>query len=96
MAPLYADVQAYCSHVKKCIVRGHVCCPIIHDSSFINRFLPIQILIFQMLCNNADARQCSYFKLWLPVVIYVKVSIQMSVNSPVMNNPKPMPSLTFG
>ena len=49
-----------------------------------------------MLCNNADAHQCSYFKLWLPVVIYVKVSIQMSVNSPVMNNPNPMPSLTFG
>ena len=30
---LYADVRAYCSHVK-CIVRGHVCCPLIHDSSF--------------------------------------------------------------
>ena len=29
---------------------------------------PIQILIFWMLRNNADARWCSYFELGLPVV----------------------------
>ena len=32
------------------------------------RFSPIQILIFWMLRNNADARRCSYFELGLPVV----------------------------
>ena len=25
-------------HVLKCIVRGHVCCPVIHDSSFHSSF----------------------------------------------------------
>ena len=30
-------------------------------------FFPIQILIFWMLCNNADARRCSYFETGLPV-----------------------------
>ena len=24
---------------KKCIVRGHICCPLIHDSSFIHSFI---------------------------------------------------------
>ena len=45
---LYADVRAYCSHVK-CIVRGHVCCPLIHDSSFfIHSFiLPMISMLFQ-------------------------------------------------
>ena len=28
-------------------------------------FFPIQILIFRMLRNNADARRCSYFELGL-------------------------------
>ena len=31
-------------------------------------FFPIQILIFLMLRNNADARRCSYFELGLPVI----------------------------
>ena len=31
-------------------------------------FLPIQILIFRMLRNNADVRRCSYFELGVPVV----------------------------
>ena len=31
-------------------------------------FFPIQILIFWMLRNNADARRCSYFELGLPVI----------------------------
>ena len=26
-------------HMLKCIVRGHVCCPLIHDSSFIHSFI---------------------------------------------------------
>ena len=30
-------------------------------------FFPIQILIFLMLRNNANARRCSYFELGLPV-----------------------------
>ena len=25
-------------HMLKCIVRGHICCPLIHDSSFIHSF----------------------------------------------------------
>ena len=31
-------------------------------------FSQIQILIFRMLRNNADARRCSYFELRLPVL----------------------------
>ena len=34
VAPLYADVRAYCSHVKMYCKR-HVWCPLIHDLSFI-------------------------------------------------------------
>ena len=32
-------------HMLKCIVRGHVCCPLIHDSSFIHSFIIIIIII---------------------------------------------------
>ena len=32
----------------------------------VSRFM--QILIFRMLRNNADARRCSYFELGLPVI----------------------------
>ena len=39
-----------------------------------DRFFPIQILIFWMLRNNADACRCSYFELGLPVVIIVQFS----------------------
>ena len=39
VAPLDADVQAYCSHVKNVLSRGHVCCPLIHDSSFIHSWM---------------------------------------------------------
>ena len=38
-------------------------------------FFPIQILIFWMLCNNADARRCSYFELGLPVVEIVIICL---------------------
>ena len=31
---MYADVRAYCSHAKNVLLRGHVCCPLIHDSLF--------------------------------------------------------------
>ena len=37
VVPVHADVWAYCSNVK-CIVRGHVCCPLIHNSSFIHSY----------------------------------------------------------
>ena len=33
-------------------------------------FFPIQILIFLMLRNNADARRCSYFELGQTVISY--------------------------
>ena len=38
MAPLYADVRTYCSHVK-CVVKGHGCCPLMNDSSFVRSFV---------------------------------------------------------
>ena len=38
MAPLYADLRPYCSHVN-CIVKGHGCCPLMHDSSFFLSFI---------------------------------------------------------
>ena len=37
-------------------------------------FLPLQILIFQMLHNNADVHWCSYFELELPVVQSVLIN----------------------
>ena len=40
-------------------------------------FFPIQILIFLMLRNNADARRCSYFKLGLPVISENIVVVQV-------------------
>ena len=33
-----------------------------------DRFFPIRILIFRILRNNADVRQCFYFELGLPVL----------------------------
>ena len=36
-----------------------------------DRFFPIQILIFRMLRNNADARRRSYIELGLPVLLHI-------------------------
>ena len=36
MAPLYAELI---THMLKCIVRGHVCCSLIRDSSFFHSFI---------------------------------------------------------
>ena len=66
VVPLYADVQAYCSHVNIYIIRGYICCPLIHDS-----FLPslwllvIDLKNWPMLVKLSYVEQKSWFlKSW--------------------------------
>ena len=57
-------------HMLKCIVRGHVCCPLIHDSSFhfISILLPLH---FNQLSQPKQVRKslCLY-PIWAPSKSY--------------------------
>ena len=37
-------------HMLKFIVRGHVCCPLIHDSSFIHSFIHYYYYYYYYYC----------------------------------------------
>ena len=59
-----------------CTTHTHILCkvssfywnPFIFVGYRSDRIFPVQILMFRMLRNNADARRCSNFELGLPVV----------------------------
>ena len=64
-------------HMLKCIVRGHVCSPLIHDSSFIHSFIHsfIQSVVF-FINNNI---QLSLFSL-LHVHVHTHQAVILFLN----------------